>query len=133
MARIAAILLLAVLLAPHASASTTIYPGQVHHYHFGGPSTLQNLADWNPRDGIAQVCTDDIFFVTATLSLINPDADDAVGMTTDHAGLPPAVVVTAATPTGKLTVRLGGCDRGFDIFVAGLSGLDGAQYSLTFS
>ncbi len=131
LANLAPLLLVVVLLVPSVTASSTISPGEVHVYHFGGQSILDTLDPRDPTGSLVQVCPADLFYITITIQLIDPSPDDIVGMTTDHRGVPPAVVVTAAVPSASITVQLGGCDRGFDAFVIGISSLEGARYQLT--
>ncbi len=127
-------LLLVLAVSQSVSAVTgTAHPGDIHTHHYGGSSEVGRIDIRDPMGWLGQPCTDDIFYVTATLRLLEPSADEALLLTTDHAGVPPAVVVTAVNPSAQITVRLGGCDRGFTAVVVGLASLDGAQYQLTWS
>ncbi len=125
MSRVGAILLTLTLLAvPTTASSDAVSTGQTNTHTWGEPQSDRGLRD---------ACPDDVFFVTATLRLINPSPFDQVVLTVDHAGPEPLGLATASSPVTNAVVQLGGCDRSFTAFVSGIVAIRPIEYELTFN
>ncbi len=124
MNRVCATLFIAALLAASAPASaSTLSTGQVNLHSYGSWSTQAK----------GDACPDDVFFVTATLTLKDPSPGDQVALLVDHAGPKPLGIANAMSPVTTAMVQLGGCDRSFTAAVVGLVVVDSLSYTLTFS